>query len=40
MNVRAKVGLALLTLFCVLVLLAVATRTPAAPGRLVLPDRG
>ncbi|MGC2695965.1 MAG: kelch repeat-containing protein [Candidatus Angelobacter sp.] len=36
MNVRAKTGLALLTLFCALVLLAVTTRTPASPGRLVL----
>lgn len=35
MNVRAKVGLTLLTLFCLLVLLAVTTRTPAAPGHLV-----
>jgi hypothetical protein len=34
MNARAKAGLSLLTLFCALVLLAVATRTPAAPGRL------
>jgi hypothetical protein len=34
MNLRAKTGLALLTLFCALVLLAVATRTPAAPGQL------
>ncbi|HZD95538.1 MAG TPA: kelch repeat-containing protein [Candidatus Sulfotelmatobacter sp.] len=34
MNLRAKAGLALLTLFCALVLLAVATRTPASPGQL------
>src|ERR1700704_1800375 len=36
MNLRAKVGLSVLTLFCALVLLAVATRTPAAPGKLTL----
>ena len=35
MNLRARAGLALLTLFSMLVLLAVATRTPAAPGQLV-----
>jgi hypothetical protein len=34
MGLRAKIGLSLLTLFCALVLLAVATLTPAAPGRL------
>ena len=34
MNLRAKAGLAVLTLFCALVLLAVATRTPANPGEL------
>jgi len=34
MNLRAKLGLTVLTLFCVLVLLAVATRTPASPGQL------
>jgi hypothetical protein len=33
-NLRAKAGLAVLTLFCALVLLAVATRTPARPGEL------
>ncbi|MBZ5490209.1 MAG: hypothetical protein LAO76_04670 [Acidobacteriia bacterium] len=35
MNLRAKLGLSALTLFCVLVLLALATRTPAGPGKLV-----
>ena len=35
MNLRAKLGLSALTLFCVLVLLALATRTPAGPGMLV-----
>jgi hypothetical protein len=35
MNLRAKFGLSALTLFCVLVLLALATRTPAGPGKLV-----
>jgi Kelch motif/Galactose oxidase, central domain len=34
MDLRAKIGLSLLTLFCALVLLAIATRTPAAPGQL------
>jgi len=34
MNLRAKLGLFVLTLFCVFVLLAVATHTPAAPGKL------
>jgi hypothetical protein len=33
-NVRAKIGLSLLTLFCALMLLAVATRTPSSPGHL------
>jgi hypothetical protein len=36
LNLRAKAGLAVLTLFCALVLLAVATRTPAAPGQISL----
>jgi hypothetical protein len=36
MNLRAKLGLSILTLFCVLVLLAVATRMPARPGKLAL----
>ena len=36
MNLRAKVGLSLLTLFCALILLAVATRTPSSPGHLAL----
>ena len=35
MNLRAKLGLSALTVFCVLVLLALATRTPAGPGKLV-----
>ena len=35
MNLRAKLGLSALTLFCLLVLLALATRTPAGPGTLV-----
>jgi hypothetical protein len=35
MNLRAKFGLSALTLFCVLVLLALTTRTPAGPGTLV-----
>lgn len=35
MNLRAKIGLAGLAVFCALVLLAVATGTPAAPGQLV-----
>ena len=35
MNLRAKLGLSALTLFCVLVLLALATRTPAGPGKLL-----
>lgn len=35
MNLRAKFGLSALTLLCVLVLLALATRTPAGPGKLV-----
>jgi hypothetical protein len=35
MNLRAKLGLSVLTLFCLLVLLALATRTPAGPGTLV-----
>jgi uncharacterized protein (DUF2147 family) len=34
MNLRTKVGLSFLTVFCALVLLALATRTPAAPGKL------
>ena len=34
MNLRTKFGLSALTLFCVLVLLALATRTPAGPGKL------
>jgi hypothetical protein len=34
MNLRAKLGLSALTLFCVLVLLALATRAPAGPGKL------
>ena len=34
MNLRAKLGLFVLTLFCLLVLLAVATRMPAGPGKL------
>lgn len=34
MNLRAKLGLSALTVFCVLVLLALATRTPAGPGKL------
>jgi hypothetical protein len=34
MNLRLKFSLSFLTVFCVLVLLAVATRTPAAPGEL------
>jgi len=34
-NLRLKFSLSFLTVFCVLVLLAVATRTPAAPGELV-----
>lgn len=33
-NLRAKTGLAVLTLFCALVLLAIATRAPSAPGQL------
>jgi hypothetical protein len=36
MGVRAKIGLSLLTLFCALVLLAIATLAPAAPGQLAL----
>ena len=36
MNLRAKVGLSFLTLFCALILLAVATRTPSSPGHLAL----
>src|SRR5262245_27498370 len=36
MGLRAKIGLSLLTLFCALVLLAIATLTPAAPGQLFL----
>jgi hypothetical protein len=35
MNLRAKFGLSALTLFCLLVLLALATRTPAGPGKLL-----
>jgi len=35
MNLRAKLGLSALTLFCLLVLLALATRTPAGPGKLL-----
>lgn len=35
MNLRAKLGLSAVTLLCVLVLLALATRTPAGPGKLV-----
>jgi len=35
MNLRAKLGLSALTLFCLLVLLALATRAPAGPGTLV-----
>ncbi|HKD80049.1 MAG TPA: kelch repeat-containing protein [Candidatus Angelobacter sp.] len=35
MNLRAKVGLSALAIFCALVLLAVATRVPATPGQLV-----
>jgi hypothetical protein len=35
MNLRSKFGLSVLTVFCVLVLLALATRTPASPGMLV-----
>ncbi len=35
MNLRAKVGLSALAVFCALVLLAVATRTPAMPGQLI-----
>jgi len=35
MNLRVKLGLSALTLFCLLVLLALATRTPAGPGTLV-----
>jgi hypothetical protein len=34
MGLRVKIGLSLLTLFCALVLLAIATLTPAAPGQL------
>jgi len=34
MNLRLKFSLSFLTVFCVLVLLALATRTPAAPGEL------
>jgi hypothetical protein len=36
MNLRLKFSLSFLTVFCVLVLLALATRTPAAPGELSL----
>ena len=36
MNLRAKAGLAFLTVFCALVLLALVTRAPAAPGALEL----
>jgi hypothetical protein len=36
MGLRAKIGLSLLTLFCALVFLAIATLTPAAPGQLAL----
>lgn len=35
MNLRAKVGLSVLAVFCGLVLLAVATGTPAMPGQLI-----
>jgi len=35
MNLRAKLGLSALTLFCLLVLLALTTRVPAGPGKLV-----
>jgi hypothetical protein len=35
MNLRAKVGLSALAVFCALVLLAVATSIPPAPGQLV-----
>jgi Kelch motif protein/galactose oxidase-like protein len=35
MNLRLKFSLSFLTIFCVLVLLALATRTPAAPGELL-----
>jgi hypothetical protein len=35
MNLRAKLGLSVLTLFCLLVLLALTTRVPAGPGKLV-----
>ncbi|HEY2498667.1 MAG TPA: kelch repeat-containing protein [Candidatus Angelobacter sp.] len=35
MNFRAKVGLSSLTVFCALVLLAIATHAPAGPGRLL-----
>lgn len=35
MNLRAKVGLSALAVFCALVLLAVTTRTPPTPGQLV-----
>jgi hypothetical protein len=35
MNLRAKLGLSALTVFCVFVLLALATRTPPGPGKLV-----
>jgi hypothetical protein len=35
MNLRVKIGLSSLAVFCVLVLLAVATGAPATPGRLV-----
>ena len=35
MNIRARVGLSVLAVFCALVLLAVATGTPPSPGQLV-----
>jgi hypothetical protein len=35
LNFRAKAGLSAVTVFCALVLLAVATRAPAGPGKLV-----
>lgn len=35
MDLRAKLGLSALTLFCVLILLALTTRIPAGPGSLI-----
>jgi hypothetical protein len=35
MNLGTRAGLSFLTVFCALVLLALATRTPAAPGKLL-----